>query len=89
MNPENRMTIDEAPFRWTDLSFSSWSTKDKNGNPITLIYKIERASDWNPQEKRLPRDLGPAGAVPGAATESAAIFSTDVIENESEKNFQE
>jgi hypothetical protein len=85
MDPEKYMTIDEAPFRWIYLSLSSWSIKDKNKNPITPTYKIERALDWNPQEKRFLMDLGPAGAVPGAAAESAAISPTNVIENESEK----
>jgi hypothetical protein len=57
MNPEKCMTIDEALFRWTDLDFSSWITKDKNGNPITLTFKIEGASDLNPHKKGFSRNL--------------------------------
>jgi hypothetical protein len=51
MDSEKLMIINEALFRYIDLGFFSWSTKDKNGNPITLIYKNKGATDWNPLEK--------------------------------------
>jgi hypothetical protein len=45
MNPKDHILIDKAFHRMKDLVFSLLDTKDKEGNPITSIYKIAGESE--------------------------------------------
>jgi hypothetical protein len=46
MNLKDHIPIDKAFHKMKDLAFSLLDTEDKEGNPITLIYKIAEESEW-------------------------------------------
>jgi hypothetical protein len=52
MNPKDCILIDEAFHKKNDLAFSLWDTEGKEGNPITLIYKIVGESKWKLSKER-------------------------------------
>jgi hypothetical protein len=53
MNPKDYIPIDEAFHKMNDLAFSLWDMGGKEGNPITLTYKIAGESEWKLSKERV------------------------------------